>query len=93
MSLPRHASYEAGSECYNFEVRITDCEAIPKQLYLVGEWLSLVEHLVRDQGVGGSNPLSPTNSFSNSNPTSARRVFGHTRNDAIKNGELKNNEA
>src|SRR5208283_3311603 len=30
---------------------------------IVGEWLSLVEHLVRDQGVGGSNPLSPTNSF------------------------------
>ena len=30
---------------------------------LVGEWLSLVEHLVRDQGVGGSNPLSPTNPF------------------------------
>ena len=28
-----------------------------------GEWLSLVEHLVRDQGVGGSNPLSPTNVF------------------------------
>ncbi len=28
-----------------------------------GEWLSLVEHLVRDQGVGGSNPLSPTNTF------------------------------
>jgi hypothetical protein len=27
---------------------------------VVGEWLSLVEHLVRDQGVGGSNPLSPT---------------------------------
>ena len=27
----------------------------------VGEWLSLVEHLVRDQVVGGSNPLSPTN--------------------------------
>src|SRR5215470_17904295 len=32
---------------------------------LVGEWLSLVEHLVRDQGVGGSNPLSPTNLFQN----------------------------
>ena len=30
----------------------------------VGEWLSLVEHLVRDQGVGGSNPLSPTNLLS-----------------------------
>ena len=33
-----------------------------KGLTSVGEWLSLVEHLVRDQGVGGSNPLSPTNS-------------------------------
>src|SRR5262249_16856285 len=31
-----------------------------KRLTSVGEWLSLVEHLVRDQGVGGSNPLSPT---------------------------------
>ena len=30
------------------------------QLPMFGEWLSLVEHLVRDQGVGGSNPLSPT---------------------------------
>ena len=26
----------------------------------VGEWLSLVEHSVRDAGVGGSNPLFPT---------------------------------
>src|SRR5579862_4719121 len=33
---------------------------------IVGEWLSLVEHLVRDQGVGGSNPLSPTNLSSTS---------------------------
>ena len=33
----------------------------PRNLPVVGEWLSLVEHLVRDQGVGGSNPLSPTN--------------------------------
>src|ERR1700760_2280077 len=42
--------------CYNaeeFAVRV----CAPAQ---VGEWLSLVEHLVRDQGVGGSNPLSPT---------------------------------
>src|SRR5450755_2282387 len=38
----------------------------------VGEWLSLVEHLVRDQGVGGSNPLSPTNS--NQVLADARRV-------------------
>ncbi|MEY2393794.1 MAG: hypothetical protein QOF94_139 [Acidobacteriaceae bacterium] len=36
----------------------------------VGEWLSLVEHLVRDQGVGGSNPLSPTNLFKYLNCTS-----------------------
>ena len=34
-----------------------------RELTSVGEWLSLVEHLVRDQGVGGSNPLSPTNCF------------------------------
>ena len=26
----------------------------------VGVWLSLVEHCVRDAGVGGSNPLTPT---------------------------------
>ncbi len=26
----------------------------------VGAWLSPVEHLVRDEGVGGSNPLAPT---------------------------------
>ena len=35
---------------------------------VVGEWLSLVEHLVRDQGVGGSNPLSPTNIFNKIQP-------------------------
>ena len=35
----------------------------PPWVVCVGEWLSLVEHLVRDQGVGGSNPLSPTNYF------------------------------
>jgi hypothetical protein len=34
--------------------------AAKPQFLPVGEWLSLVEHLVRDQGVGGSNPLSPT---------------------------------
>ena len=33
---------------------------VPPGVVCVGEWLSLVEHLVRDQGVGGSNPLSPT---------------------------------
>src|ERR1700735_5084973 len=34
--------------------------AFPPVRRSIGEWLSLVEHLVRDQGVGGSNPLSPT---------------------------------
>jgi hypothetical protein len=38
----------------------------------VGEWLSLVEHLVRDQGVGGSNPLSPTILFNYSQIVNAR---------------------
>lgn len=31
-----------------------------------GEWRSLVAQYVRDVWVGGSNPLSPTNFFSNS---------------------------
>jgi hypothetical protein len=26
----------------------------------IGVWLSLVEHLVRDEGVAGSNPATPT---------------------------------
>ncbi len=30
-------------------------------LCFVGAWLRLVEHRVRDAGVGGSNPLAPTN--------------------------------
>src|SRR5216683_6975841 len=55
------------AECYNFAVRerlTLRARRIPfRVLDNVGEWLSLVEHLVRDQGVGGSNPLSPTNNF------------------------------
>jgi hypothetical protein len=39
---------------------MADASLVPSRS-VVGEWLSLVEHLVRDQGVGGSNPLSPTN--------------------------------
>jgi hypothetical protein len=58
-SGPRNASYVAASECYNFDARIMLRNA-SSALSFVGEWLSLVEHLVRDQGVGGSNPLSPT---------------------------------
>ncbi len=29
----------------------------------IGMWRSLVAHFVRDEGVGGSNPLIPTNQF------------------------------
>ena len=52
----------AVAECYTVKrwksPRLLEVAVIPPY---VGEWLSLVEHLVRDQGVGGSNPLSPTN--------------------------------
>ena len=51
-------SYErrlAGAECGLYKP--------PAALTLanVGVWLSLVEHLVRDEGVAGSNPATPTN--------------------------------
>ena len=38
------------------------CRTRRAELYtrLVGVWLSLVEHLVRDEGVVGSNPITPT---------------------------------
>ena|SRR5205085_627011 len=59
-------------ECYNASVGSAQIFALlvgyPRTFslsHLVGEWLSLVEHLVRDQGVGGSNPLSPTNLLHN----------------------------
>jgi hypothetical protein len=51
------------TECYNLTVvqrfPLGRQKFLPRPTH-VGEWLSLVEHLVRDQGVGGSNPLSPT---------------------------------
>jgi hypothetical protein len=46
------------AKCYTFHA---DEVCRLRSVSFVGEWLSLVEHLVRDQGVGGSNPLSPTN--------------------------------
>jgi hypothetical protein len=54
LSLQRCYNFGASSECESSTFRV---------LATVGEWLSLVEHLVRDQGVGGSNPLSPTIEF------------------------------
>jgi hypothetical protein len=47
--------------CYN--EALPSAPRLARRLFFVGEWLSLVEHLVRDQGVGGSNPLSPTNIY------------------------------
>ena len=47
--------------CLSSSRRVVPVAAVVK--WSVGEWLSLVEHLVRDQGVGGSNPLSPTKYF------------------------------
>ena len=43
------------------------------QLYQVGTWLSLVEHSVRDAGVGGSNPLVPTRFSSCTYPSPCQR--------------------
>ena len=66
MRMDRIAACDSASvcalECYNFRVRefLEAHESFIAPAH-VGEWLSLVEHLVRDQGVGGSNPLSPTN--------------------------------
>ena len=39
------------------------CGSHRDKLLPVGAWLSLVEHSVRDRGVGGSNPLAPTTIF------------------------------
>src|SRR5258707_5377087 len=60
------------SRCYNDRVVFFSRAAKPARRSSVGEWLSLVEHLVRDQGVGGSNPLSPT--ISNQVLVDTRRV-------------------
>jgi hypothetical protein len=49
--------------CYTISVTPLHGSVVAVILPCVGEWLSLVEHLVRDQGVGGSNPLSPTTVF------------------------------
>ena len=55
-------------ECAPRAARRCCCIRSNPQRHCVGEWLSLVEHLVRDQGVGGSNPLSPTNTFNGLQP-------------------------
>ena len=61
---PKQTKSACRSKCYNLRVRSYSLMLARSRYFLsagtVGEWLSLVEHLVRDQGVGGSNPLSPT---------------------------------
>ncbi len=57
--------------------RNADCYKPPRlALANVGVWLSLVEHLVRDEGVAGSNPATPTSlrsaSFSPASHLAAR---------------------
>src|SRR5258708_36333084 len=47
--------------CLSFSRHVVPVVAVIQSS--VGEWLSLVEHLDRDQGVGGANPLAPTNLF------------------------------
>jgi hypothetical protein len=46
----------AGPERRLYKPRIPHCG-------IGGVWLSLVEHLVRDEGVVGSNPITPTSFF------------------------------
>jgi hypothetical protein len=63
---PHPAIIYPGADCVIAHHAPKDADAASvatAQRHCVGEWLSLVEHLVRDQGVGGSNPLSPTNIF------------------------------
>ncbi len=43
--------------CY---CRFPYCYQVTDHRKGLGKWLSLVEHSVRDAGVGGSNPLFPT---------------------------------
>ena len=45
-------------------------------------WLSLVEHVVRDDGVGGSNPLIPTIFLSPSRYFSKKQHVKNTRTDS-----------
>src|SRR5437763_11122958 len=62
--VPATPAFLAESEPYASVARSRAALQAPPGFFAdlddVGAWLSLVEHLVRDQGVGGSNPLAPT---------------------------------
>ena len=55
---PTEFCYTCGSE--SRPPGLSTRHAQPQQSKKIGAWLSLVEHLLREQGVGGSNPLAPT---------------------------------
>jgi hypothetical protein len=52
------ASVGALAVCWRRGYKIACQSRVPHAC--VGVWLSLVEHLVRDEGVAGSNPATPT---------------------------------
>jgi hypothetical protein len=58
--------------------RLRPPEAVCISPACVGVWLSLVEHLVRDEGVAGSNPATPT-SFLTSNMIYGESYWDETR--------------
>ena len=46
---------------WHFDTKgLTGARLSSKMRPAFGDWRSLVAHFVRDEGVGGSNPLSPT---------------------------------
>ena len=58
-------------------MRWSDAGAMMKRFECaVGAWLSLVERLVRDQEVGGSNPLAPTKSPPKKKTAPIRKLSG-----------------
>jgi hypothetical protein len=54
LAVERRRGYKTGCQRLSAACQRTAC------LSSVGVWLSLVEHLVRDEGVAGSNPATPT---------------------------------
>ncbi len=50
---------------------------------LVGTWLSLVEHCIRDAGVAGSNPVVPTSNIKELGPADTGPFFLESRFDHI----------
>src|SRR6266446_10492940 len=54
------ADFRVGSARLALRLQPNGGKAIRPPAKDIGVWLSLVEHLVRDEGVAGSNPATPT---------------------------------